>query len=69
MSCYKNSESMMMAACYKNGNDDKSDNNEDKVYFLLKRWGLMSHILDHLLDHMIIGLVTTALHSDKLLSG
>ena len=29
---------MMSVACYKNGNnDDKSDNNEDKVYLLLRR--------------------------------
>ena len=29
---------MMTAACYKSGNDnDKFDNNENKVYLLLKR--------------------------------
>ena len=68
----------MTAACYKSGNnDDKSDNNEDKVYLLLKRWGLIGHVLnqmfdhalnhmldhmlDHILDNMIIGFITTAL--------
>ena len=29
--CYKNTKSMMMAVCYKSGNDNKFDNNEDKV--------------------------------------
>ena len=76
---YKNGKPIMTAACYKSGNDnDKSDNNEDKICSLLKRWGLighllnhmLDHVLDHMLDHMlnymldhiIIGLVTTALH-------
>ena len=46
MFCYKNSESMMILALYKSGNDnyesnnnDKSDNNKDKVYLLLRKWG------------------------------
>ena len=53
---------MMTVACYENGNDnDESDNNENKVYLLLRRWDLISHILDHMLDHMITGFVTTAL--------
>ena len=43
---------MIMVACYKSGNDE-SDNNEDKVYLLLRRWGLVGHMLDHLLDHML----------------
>ena len=57
----------MMAACYKNSNNDdesdnnnKSDNNKDKIYLLLKRWGWVGHVLDHVLDHIIIGLVTMA---------
>ena len=71
---------MMTAAYYKSGNDnDKFDNNKDKVCLLLKRWGLVSHILDymldymldhvldhildHMLDHIIIGFVTTALQN------
>ena len=59
---YKSGESMMTVACYKNGNDDDaSDNNEDKVGLLLRKWGLMDHMLDHMLDHMIIDLVSTAL--------
>ena len=44
MPCYKSGESMIMAACYKSGNNDEkfdnndeSDNNEDKVYLLLRR--------------------------------
>ena len=64
---YDNGKSIMTTTCYKNGDDDdKSDNNKDKVYLLLKRWDLIDHVLDHILDHMfnymIIGLVTTALH-------
>ena len=39
MPCYESGKSMMMVVCYKSGNDNKSDNNEDKVYLLLKRWG------------------------------
>ena len=57
---------MITAVYYKSGND-KSDNNKDKVYLLLGRWVLVSHVLDHMLDHMfnymidaiIINLVTT----------
>ena len=64
MPCYENGKLMIMAACYKSGND-KSDKNKDKVYLLLKRWGLVGHVLDHVLDHMrdhiIIYLVTKAL--------
>ena len=53
---------MMTAAYHKNGNDnDESYNNEDKLCLLLKRWGLIVHVLDYVLDHMIIGLVTTVL--------
>ena len=61
---YKSGKSIMTATCYKNIND-KSDNNKDKVYLLLRRWVLVGHMLDHILDHMleqiIIGLVTTEL--------
>ena len=36
--CYKNGKSMITVARYKNGNDNnKSDNNEDKNYLLLKK--------------------------------
>ena len=52
---------MMTPAFQKNGNDDKFDNNKNKVYLLLRRWGLISDVLDHVLDHMIIAFVTTAL--------
>ena len=56
---------MMTAACYKSGNNDESDNNEDNVCLFLRRWGLVGHMLDHLLDyvlnHMIIALVTKIL--------
>ena len=66
MPCYESGELMMTAPYYKSGNDDKSDNNKDKVCLLLKRWGLIGHMLDHVLDHvfdhMIIRLMTTALH-------
>ena len=52
----------MTTTCYEIGNDDdKSDNNEDKVCLLLIRWGWVGHVLDHVLDHMIIDFVTTAL--------
>ena len=45
MPCYKKGKLIIMTACYKSGNDDnKSDNNEDKICLLLKRWGLMSYI-------------------------
>ena len=38
MPCYKSGKSIMTTACYKSGNDDdKSDNNEDKVCLLLRR--------------------------------
>ena len=38
MFCYKNDKSIMTAVCYKSGDDnDKSDNNEDKICLLLKR--------------------------------
>ena len=69
---YKSGESMMTVACYESGNDDdksdnndKFDNNEDKVCSLLKRWGWVGHVLDHVLDHMIIGLVITALYTNR----
>ena len=61
---YKNSKSMMTAAYYKSGNDDnkydnndESDNNEDKVCSLLKRWGWVGHVLNYILYHIIIDLV------------
>ena len=42
---------MIMAASYKRSNDDdKSDNHEDKIGLLLKRWDLVSHVLDYMLD-------------------
>ena len=56
---------MMMVAFYKSGDDNKSDNNKDKVFLLLRKWGLVCHVLDHVLDHIIIGLVTTALYLDQ----
>ena len=35
---YKSGESMMTPTCYESdNNNDKSDNNEDKVYLLLRR--------------------------------
>ena len=38
MPCYKNGKSMITAACYKSGNDDnKSDNNKDKICLLLRK--------------------------------
>ena len=70
MPYYESDKSMITIACYKSGNDnDKSDNNEDKICLLLKRWDLvnhlldhiLNHVLDHMLNHMIIGLVTIAL--------
>ena len=40
MPCYKSGESMMTAACFESGDDDdKFDNNKDKICLLLKRWG------------------------------
>ena len=76
---YKSGKSIIMAVCYQSGNnDDKSDNNKDKIYLLLKRWILVGHVLDHILDHIlehvldytldqvlnhvIISLMTIALH-------
>ena len=41
--------------------NDKSDNNEDKVCLLLRRWVWLGHVLDQMLNHMIIGLVTMVL--------
>ena len=44
----------MKTTSYDSGNDDdKSDNNEDKVCLFLKKWGLVGHVLDHMLDHML----------------
>ena len=37
MPYYKSGKSMLMAARYKSGNNDKSDNNEDKICLLLRR--------------------------------
>ena len=38
MPCYESGKSMVTAAGYESGDDyDKSDNNEDKIYSLLKR--------------------------------
>ena len=34
---YKSVKSIMMAVCYKIGNDNESDNNKDKICLLLKR--------------------------------
>ena len=66
MPCYKSCESMMTRVCYKSGNNDnESDNNEDKIGLLQKRWGLvddiLDHVLDHMLDHMIIDLMNMTL--------
>ena len=69
---------MIMATYYKSGKDDnKSDNNKDKVCLLLRRWRLVGHMsghildhrlnhmlnhrLDHILDYMIISIVTKVL--------
>ena len=70
---------MMTAARYKSSNNDNGcDNNKDKVCLLLKRSGLVSHILDHMrdyvlnhlldsiLDKMIIDFITTALQLELL---
>ena len=69
MPYYKSGNLMIMAACYKNVNDDdkshnndQSNNNEDKVFLLLRRWVWVGHMLDHVLDCMIIGFVTTELY-------
>ena len=38
MPCYKSGKSIMTAVCYKSGNDDdKSNDNEDKVDLVLKK--------------------------------
>ena len=37
MLCYKSGKLMMTVACYKNDNDDKLDNNKDKICSLLRR--------------------------------
>ena len=34
---YKNGKSIIMAACYKSGNSNKSDSNKDKVCLVLTR--------------------------------
>ena len=40
MLCYKSGKSIIMVACYNSGkDDDKFDNNEDKLCLLLRRWG------------------------------
>ena len=39
MPCYKSGKSIITGACCKSGNDDdKFDNNKDKVYLLLIKW-------------------------------
>ena len=44
----------MTAAYYKCGNNnEKPDNNEGKVYLLLRRWVLVGYILDCMLDQML----------------
>ena len=51
--------------------DDKSDNNKIRfVRFLKMMWvgHVLDHVPDHVLDHMIIGLVTTALQSQRFLA-
>ena len=37
MPYYKSGKSILTMVCYKNGNDNKFDNNEDKVYLVLRR--------------------------------
>ena len=38
ITCYKSGKLMITTACYESGNNnDESDNNEDKVYSLLRR--------------------------------
>ena len=37
MAHYQSGKSIITAACYKNGNNDESDNNKDKICSLLKR--------------------------------
>ena len=65
---YESGKSIIMATCYKNGNNnnksdnnDKFDNNGDKVCLLLRKWGWLGHMLDYVLNHIIIDLVTIAL--------
>ena len=51
---YKSDKSMITEVCNKNdNNNNKSDNNKDKIYLLLRRWGLMGHVLDYMLDHIL----------------
>ena len=48
---YESGKSMMTMVCYKiSNNDDKSDNNKEKVCLFLKKWDLMGYVLDHMLD-------------------
>ena len=62
--CYKSGKLMMTAACYEIGNnDDKSNNNKDKICLLWRRWDLVGQILDYVLYHMIIGFMTTELQT------
>ena len=35
--CYKSGKSIIITAYHKSGNDDKSDNNKDKICLLLRR--------------------------------
>ena len=35
--CYESGKWMIMATCYKGGNDHKYDNNKDKVCLLLRK--------------------------------
>ena len=42
----------MTAARYESSND-KFDNNKDKIYLLLRRWGLVSHMLNYIVDKML----------------
>ena len=62
---------MIITTCYKSSNNDnKSDNNKDKICLLLRKWDLIDHMLDHMLDHVLdymlnhlfIGIMTTMLH-------
>ena len=36
--CYKNGKSMITVACYKSDDDNKFNNNENKICLLLRRW-------------------------------
>ena len=50
MPCYKSCKSMMTTACFESGNnDDKSDNNEDKICFFLNKMRLVNHVIDYIL--------------------